>query len=156
MIEVLENDDWSYVLAGETYGFIKSQYLSDHELTIAELNRWGIEFNTDEKDLLAQILWLEARGESQTGREAVVEVIFNRMISGDFGSDVYSVLSSPGQFTSWKNRNSATPTVDEYQAIESVLNGGTYIMNTDYVYFSTGKTSGKDFFQIGNHWFGRK
>ena len=38
----------------------------------------------EEIDLLAKILWVEARGESVEGQKAVVEVIFNRMVSEKF------------------------------------------------------------------------
>lgn len=149
-------DEWTYVLYGEQYGYIKSEYLSDVELSMSELNRWGIELTQEEIELLAKIVWKEARGEQQTGREAVVEVVFNRMVSDLFGGDLYSVLSSKGQFSSWSGKDSAAPTENEYKAVKDVLHGCTYILNQDYVYFSTGKSNGRDFIQIGNHWFGRK
>ena len=49
----------------------------------APSNRWGISLSSDERDLLAKIVWLEARGEGQIGQEAVIEIIFNRMVDND-------------------------------------------------------------------------
>lgn len=152
---IKEKKGWSYVLIEDTYGYIKSDYLKNKKVPISKLNRWGIELSEDEINLLAKIVWLEARGEEQVGREAVVEVVFNRINSKYYGNDVYSVLSEKGQFTSWSSRNNANPSKKEYKAIRDVLKGSTSIMSFDYLYFSTGKSNGKDFFRIGNHWFGR-
>jgi hypothetical protein len=147
---------WTYVNYGKKKGYIKTEYLSDQKVSLRDLNRWGLVLSADEKDLLAKILWCEARGESQIGREAVVEVIFNRIHSDLYGADLYSVLSAGGQFSSWNGRDSAVPGTNEYNAIDNVLKGNTYIMDYGYIYFSTGKSNGRDFFRIGNHWFGRK
>ena len=146
---------WSKVVVGDIHGYIKSEYLSKDEIPISKLNRWGIELTEDEIYTLALIVWKEAGNQSMTGKEAVVEVVFNRMISETFGGDLYSVLSRKGQFNTWKSRNNSNPTEEEYKAIHNVLQGRTYILDYDYVYFSTRKANGYDFIKIGNHWFGK-
>lgn len=149
-------EDWAQITtdSGQN-GFIADRLLSECETPVSELNRWGIALNGDEIELLAKIVWKEAEGESQQGKEAVVEIILNRMISKEFGGDLYSVLSSRGQFSSWKGRNSAVPGQEAFKAIEDVLNGRSYNIPIDYLYFSTTKANGKDFIQIGRHYFGR-
>ena len=118
-------------------------------------NRWGIHLTESEIDLLAKILWVEARGESDAGQAAVVEVIFNRMISEEFPDDLYDVLSqkNPVQFASWKLRDTAEPTEREYETIYSVLNGKTSIVKNDTLYFATKKLTRNLDLRIGGHYF---
>lgn len=118
-------------------------------------NRWGIELNQEEIDLLAKIVYLEARGECVEGQEAVVEVIFNRMASDLYPDTLYDVLSqtNPVQFTSWKNRDKAEPTEKEYQSIDNVLNGNTNLLRDDTLYFSTFMMTSNLDVQIENHYF---
>lgn len=118
-------------------------------------NRWDIQLTEEEIELLANILWIEARGESEAGQRAVVEVIFNRMISEDFPDTLYDVLSqkNPTQFASWKLRNTAEPTEKEYTAIYEVLSGKTSLVKNDTVYFATKKLTRNLDVKIGGHYF---
>jgi len=118
-------------------------------------NRWGIQLTEEEIDLLAKILWVEARGESDAGQEAVVEVIFNRMVSEEFPNTLYDVLSqkNPVQFASWKLRDTAEPTEREYASIYAVLNGETSIVREDTLYFATKRLTRNLDMQIGGHYF---
>lgn len=122
---------------------------------VACKNRWNITLTQEETELLAQIVWLESRGEPQKGQEAVVEVIFNRIASDKYPDTLYEVLSQkhPVQFCSWKNHENAKPTEKEYQSIDNVLNGNTNILRSDTLYFSTEPlTNGLDIV-IGGHSF---
>ena len=118
-------------------------------------NRWGIQLTEEEIELLAKILWVEARGESDGGQQAVVEVIFNRIVSDEFPSTLYDVLSqkNPVQFASWKLRDTAEPTEREYASIYAVLNGNTSIVREDTLYFATKKLTRNLDIQIGGHYF---
>lgn len=118
-------------------------------------NRWDITLSQEEIDLLAKIVWLESRGEPVEGQEAVVEVIFNRMVSGKYPTTVYEVLSqgNPVQFCSWKSRDRAEPTEKEYQSIQNVLDGKTNILRNDTLYFSTEPLTSRIDRQIGGHSF---
>lgn len=118
-------------------------------------NRWGIELTEEEIELLAKIVWVEARGESETGQKAVVEVVFNRMVSEDFPDNLYDVLSqkNPTQFASWKLRDTAEPTEKEYTSIYEVLAGKTSIIRSDTVYFATKKLTSNLDLKIGGHYF---
>ena len=118
-------------------------------------NRWNIELTEAEIDLLAKIVWVEARGESQTGQEAVVEVILNRIVSDEFPNTLYDVLSekNPTQFASWKLRDSARPTEKEYNSIYKVLNGETSVVGENTLYFATKKITRNLDVKIGGHYF---
>lgn len=156
-VRVIENSHkWSYVVVDEVlHGFIKNEFLSEEETPISKLNRWSIDLDQSEIELLANIVWLEARGESQKGKECVVEVVLNRMVSDYFGGSLYDVLSAKRQFSTWKSRNTANPGSDEFAAIYNALNGNTDHLSIDYVYFSTKKVNGSDFIKIGSHWFSK-
>jgi len=117
------------------------------------MNRWNISLSKDEINLLANIIWLESRGESETGRKAVCEVIFNRMIHDKFNGTLYEVLSAKNQFSSWGGRNKAKPSEDIYKDIDQVLSGKTQVLSKDYVYFSTSPRNNKGVVKIGNHYF---
>jgi spore germination cell wall hydrolase CwlJ-like protein len=55
---------------------------------------------------LATTVYLEARGESDTGQLAVAEVALRRRETGRWGSTVCEVVRAPGQFaTTRKNEN---------------------------------------------------
>lgn len=118
-------------------------------------NRWEIQLTEEEIDLLAKILWVEARGESEAGQKAVVEVVFNRMVSEKFPDTLYDVLSQkkPVQFASWKLRDQAEPTEKEYTSIYAVLNGETSVVREDTVYFATKKLTRNLDVKIGGHYF---
>lgn len=117
-------------------------------------NRWNITLTDTEIDLLAKIVWTEARGESDKGERAVVEVVFNRMIyPKEFSGTLYEVLSKKNQFQSWGLRNQAEPTDREYENIETVLNGESDILDFDTVYFSTSPRNDDITAHIGNHYF---
>lgn len=143
---------WTKVKHKDVIGYIYSEYLTNDKDSIST-NRWNIELTKDEIDLLAKILWIEARGESYDGKCAVVEIVFNRMVhKEEFEGSLYDVLSKYNQFASWKLRYNAYPTEDEYDAINDVLEGNTNILSFDYVYFSTFPRN-SNYIKIKNHYF---
>ena len=142
---------------GDLYSEIENVHYTIASMDCSEvrLNRWDITLTDDEIDLLARIVMLEAGDEPNWGKEAVVEVIFNRIYREDFPNTLEAVLSEKGQFTTWKNRNSkaATPTDDVYESIENVLYGKTDILPYETVYFGMSAQNNKKQMVIGNHIF---
>ena len=112
----------------------------------------------EEYELLKRIVAAESQTQHLEGRKAVVEVIFNRVLSDEFPDSVKGVLSQKGQFSTWKMRN-ASWVVPELatEAIEAVIEDGrTFLPDTEYLYFSRGKSRyTKDYVKIQDHWFGR-
>ena len=119
----------------------------------------GIRMTAEERVLLEKIVAAESQTQGTEGRKAVVEVIFNRVLSDDYPDSIGAVLSQKGQFASYKHRN-ASWVVPELatEAIDAVITDGrTVLPDTDYVYFSRGKSSfGRDYIKIQDHWFGRQ
>lgn len=58
--------------------------------------------DNNEIDLLARTIWGEARGEGQTGMQAVANVIMNRVKKGGWwGATVQDVVLKKYQFSTW-------------------------------------------------------
>ena len=118
----------------------------------------GISISDDEYVELCQIVAAEAQTQSLEGQKAVVEVIFNRVLSDKFPNTIHGVLSQKGQFATWRLRNQGW--VEPYRAVEAiasvVTNGRTVLPDTGYVYFDTHGVNGRKHIKIGRHYFGRQ
>ena len=119
-----------------------------------------------EREELKWVLALECKGEPEAGRKGCLEEIFNRVLRRDWkGNTVGEIISAPGQFDGYKvykeyiegKRSTvwAYPDESEDEIIDYVLTHGRTILPEDYVYFATYKANGRDFIQIGNHFFAR-
>lgn len=117
----------------------------------------SISMTTAERDELRRVVAAESQNQSLEGRKAVVEVIFNRVLSSKWPNSVHGVLSQKGQFAGYKLRN-AKWVEPEYAdtAIDAVLTSGrTVLPSTRYVYFDTKGANGSSHVKIGAHYFGR-
>ena len=104
-----------------------------------------------DKALIARLVNAEATGEDMIGKRLVVDVILNRLDSGDYGETIDEVISERGQFT----RPAEEYTSDDIKAVELEL-----IQRLDYevFYFRTDKyhVYGKPLYQHGSHYFSGK
>lgn len=105
-----------------------------------------------EKQLLARVIWVEARGESAEGQQAVAEVVLNRMASDNFPDTLKEVIFGEGQFRSVPYLDDAEPGQAQYQALEKAMYG-PYILPEDVVYFATSATNENVWGSIGGHVF---
>ena len=107
-----------------------------------------------EKDYIARLAFLEARGESDEGQRAVIEVILNRVLSGSFPNTIEGVIFQSGQFSPANLISSTTATSKEYNNLEFVLSGQAFQTDVNVVFFSTGLQQGRQVYKkIGNHYF---
>lgn len=111
-----------------------------------------IQLTYEERQLLARVIWVEARGESDEGQQAVAEVVLNRMASGKFGNTLNDVIYAEGQFRSVPYLDDAEPYQAQYDAIERAIYG-PYILPEDVVHFATFRTNDNVWGQIGGHIF---
>ena len=112
----------------------------------------GIELTREEQDLLAKIIWIEAQGETAEGQQAVAEVVFNRMVSGEYGDTLNEVIFAEGQFRSVAFLENADAWQAQYEAIERALEG-PYILPMNVVHFATYAVNGNVWGKIGGHIF---
>ena len=112
---------------------------------------------SQEREMLARVVFLEANTESIECQIAVISVIFNRLNSGYWGNTLHNVIYAPGQFTTAKNIPIATPTPNNYEAVDYVLINGSSL--PEYVlYFRAGYhhkwTGYVGYDEIDNTYFG--
>jgi N-acetylmuramoyl-L-alanine amidase len=76
-------------------------------------------------DILAKIIYAEARGESYQGKVAVGAVILNRVRSPKYPNTIKGVVFAPKQFSPVGDGSyySAKPGEDEYNAAKEALSG---------------------------------
>ena len=103
-----------------------------------------------EKELLACMVYNEARGEPFEGQIAVVQVALNRYMHEAFDGSISDILLAPNQFSVGNVYGE-----EQMKAVEAALAGEPVLeLNTDVVFFSTGKlTYGSYYKTIGGHVF---
>ena len=114
--------------------------------------RYGVELTWDEQQLLAKLIWLEARGESKEGQQAVAEVALNRLVSGRFGSTLSEVIYGEGQFRTTPFLDEAEAWQAQYEAIDAALDGPN-ILPMDVMHFATYPENDRVWGKIGGHIF---
>lgn len=112
----------------------------------------NIELTWAEMELLARVVWVEARGESFEGQQAVAEVVFNRMISEDYPDSLVEVIYQSEQFRSVPLLDKAEPSQMQFEAIEAALEGPN-VLPTDVFYFASYRTNPYVWGEIDNHIF---
>ena len=117
-----------------------------------EQGRYGY-LTDDEIETLARLVYLEARGESATGQQAVAEVVLNRVLSPSFPGNVYDVIYQSGQFTPAGSIAYTTATQAQYDAVAAALSGPN-ILPQQVLYFAQGQNGRTNVWGwIGNHCF---
>ena len=111
-----------------------------------------IPMTEEEKYLLASIIWLEARGESFEGQQAIAEIVFNRIASGNFSRTVKGTIMAEGQFRTTKFLDDAKPGELQYKAIERALSGPN-VLPMGVVFFARYPVNDFVWDQIGGHIF---
>lgn len=117
----------------------------------------SLEITEDDVYTLACLVYHEARGECFEGQVAVVEVVFNRMISDQFPDTVEEVVfqkyGDVWQFSPAPYLWTAEPGETQFQAVYTALNETEYNVTPETVYFSTAPYNDKISAIIGNHYF---
>lgn len=111
-----------------------------------------LKLTREEQELLAKVIWVEARGESKEGQQAIAEVVFNRMISDEFPDTLRSVIYAEGQFRSVDHLEDAKPVQAQYDAIDDALEG-PYMLPIEVVHFATYPVNENVWGEIGGHVF---
>ena len=114
--------------------------------------RYGVELTWDEQQLLAKLIWLEARGESKEGQQAVAEVALNRLVSGKYGDTLSEVIYGEGQFRTTPFLDEAEAWQAQYEAIDAALDGPN-ILPMDVMHFATYAENDRVWGKIGGHIF---
>lgn len=104
-------------------------------------------------EILARLVYLEARGEPYEGQVAVAEVVLNRVLSDWFPDTVEEVVYQAGQFTPAALIESTTPGEEQYEAVADAVDGTDCVTGPDVVFFSGAPYNDQVYAVIGNHYF---
>ena len=104
-------------------------------------------FKREDIELIARVLYAEARGECDEGQQAIVQVIMNRVYSPLWGNIIQDVIRHEGQFVIGN-----TYTEKELKNVTYTLEHG-YDMPADVMYFRKAKNDSSTWKRIGNHIF---
>ncbi|MEI7024241.1 spore cortex-lytic enzyme [Paenibacillus sp. y28] len=142
------------------------QFQSDYGLTndgVTGPTTWNIlkkvSVNQHELDLLARIIYAEARGESYEGQVAVGAVVMNRLAALSFPNTIQGIIEQPGAFTAVDDgQYRLKPDETAYRAALDAVRG--YDPSKGALYYFNPKTatsswiwSREQIVQIGNHIF---
>lgn len=109
-----------------------------------------------ERELLAQLLYHEARGESLECQKAVVSVILNRVDSGKWGNTLNDVIYAKNQFEPVVRGllPNTKPLQAQYEAIDYVIENGATVPS-NVLYFRAGHYFewATDFMNMDNTYF---
>lgn len=113
----------------------ENPFIYEEKKVFVEPRYVGVTLTMDERELLARMVWVEARGECVEGQQAVAEVVLNRLVAGNFQDSIESIIMAEGQFNSSKFLDDAEPNQTQYEAVERALKG-PYVLPINTVYFS--------------------
>ena len=116
-------------------------------------------FSNADVQLLARLIYGEARGESYTGQIAVGAVVMNRLKSSKFPNTISGIIYQPYAFTAVNDGQiNLTPNDRAYKAAKEAMNGYDPTYGAIYYYNPATATSSWIFSRkttvvIGNHVF---
>ena len=116
-------------------------------------------YNSNDRYLLAKVIYAEARGESYTGQVAIAAVVLNRVEDSRFPNTIAGVIYQPWAFTAVNDGQiNLEPNQTAYQAADDALNGWDPTYGCVYYYNPKTATSSWIFSRttivtIGNHVF---
>lgn len=117
----------------------------------------ALEISESDIYTLACLVYHEARGESFEGQVAVIEVVFNRMLSPYFPDTVEAVVfqkyGDVWQFSPAPYLWTAEPGEMQFDAVHTALTSTEYILTADTVYFSGAPYNEHISAIIGGHYF---
>lgn len=112
----------------------------------------GLVLTEEETNLLAKLIYVEARGECEDGQQAIAEVVLNRYTSGLFGKSLTAMIQDEDAFVPRKLLNAAKPSQAQYEAIDRALYG-PYVLPKEVMFYGRVRTTDSVWGEIGRHIF---
>lgn len=118
---------------------------------------YAYSITSEEREMLARLVYREANTESFECQKAVVSVVINRWNSGQWGNTLEDVVYAKSQFSPAGTLYRTTPNETNYRAVDEVIKTGvtlpTYILyfRADYHFNWTGYNA---YTKIGDTCFG--
>lgn len=94
-----------------------------------KIEKKALKITDSDRELIAKLLYHEARGESLECQKAVVSVIINRLNSGKWGKTIKDVIYAKNQFEPVSRGlvERTKPLENQYKAIDYVLENGVTV-----------------------------
>ena len=128
-------------------------FLYDAEKPEQQENRYtGYDLTEEDIYTLACLAWAAAREEPEEAQQAVLEVVLNRVVSGDFPNTVRDVINKGELYSLTAQMARAEPDFPQYIAVTSAMYG-PYVLPDNVYYFSQWDTSGEVWGQLGSYTF---
>lgn len=136
----------------------ETQQPEQEQTPTEEISRYAeLNISTDDVEILAALVYHEARGECFEGQVAVIEVVLNRCLSPEFPDTVEGVVfqkyGDVWQFSPAPYLWTAEPTQTQYDAVYTAMESTDYILPVETVFFSTTAYNDNIVAVIGNHTF---
>lgn len=94
------------------------------EVPVYQLPTMMYNVTSEEREMLARLVYLESNIESLDCQKAIVSVVFNRLHNGAWGDTLEDVVYYPYQFSPAYLIPNTTPTAKNYEAVDYVLQHG--------------------------------
>ncbi len=152
-----------YLMRGFSGGWIFDKaampaepFLFDASLPQQRTNRYeGYVLTEDDIYTLACFAWAEAGEEEPEVQQAVVEVVLNRIISGDYPNTVQGVLKQTELYRAVKKMaRVAEPELEQYLAVDAAMYG-PYILPEDICFYSDWEKGDEIWGQLGKYTFAK-
>lgn len=151
----------------EQSGIVDLNVLQRLNLSLEKNNKNNISYSFNIEDiigseieLMAKVVYLEAKDEPYEGKVAVASIILNRLKDTKFPDTIPEVVYEKGAFLSIGAKDINTKIDEEsYKAVYDAINGWDQSNNSLY-YWNPSKSSSRWILsrtaetKIGNHWFG--
>lgn len=136
-----QQSEYHQVVSGETLWSISQQY----QVSVRQLMAWNKlanpnklytgqtllimngnpdNYSNNDEELLARLIYAEARGENFEGQVAVGAVVINRLKSPEFPKTLQGVIYQPGAFTAIQDRQiKLSPNQTAMEAAKEAIDG---------------------------------
>ena len=94
------------------------------EVEVEKEPTYVYQISSEEREMLARLVYLESNIESIECQKAIASVVINRWQHGDFGDTLADVIYAPGQFSPASKIEYTTPNNTNYEAVDYVLKNG--------------------------------
>ena len=102
---------------------VEKEIIVEKEIVIEPYYTYNL--TSEEREMLARLVYREANIESYECQKAVVSVVINRWLSGKWGNTLKEVIYAPYQFEPAKLLSHTTPNEANYKAVDEVLTHGS-------------------------------
>lgn len=132
----------------------ENPFLFDASMPEQQTNRYqGYVLTMEDTYTLACFAWAEAKDESAETKQAVLEVVLNRLMSQDYPNTVHDVLYNTEFYRAVEAMNKIDePGLECYLAVNNAMYG-PYVLPEDILYYSAWEAGQEPWGQLGSYTF---